>query len=221
MTAVVLFATGSGVIVDVEESLLRRGLPLAAGIRNQDGPCRLSDSARSRPASDLDPALLALPFLVPLFTPLNRRTAVVDAGRRGFRTPFELVDPTAVVPRTFEVGPGSYVGAATAVGARSRIGAFAFVNRGASLGHHLRAGDFVSIGPGAVVAGEVVIGDGVLVGAGAVILPKRRIGAGAIVGAGAVVTHDVPAGWAVAGNPARVMRRDLPGWPVEDPLHAP
>jgi len=49
---------------------------------------------------------------------------------------------------------------------------------------------------------------GASVGTGATILGNVRIGARAIVGAGAVVTKDVPADAIVAGNPARIIRRD-------------
>ena len=49
---------------------------------------------------------------------------------------------------------------------------------------------------------------GASVGTGATILGNVRIGARAIVGAGAVVTKDVPAGATVAGNPARIIRKD-------------
>lgn len=48
----------------------------------------------------------------------------------------------------------------------------------------------------------VVIGDDARVGIGAIILKGVTVGAGAHIAAGAVVTADVPAGGAVAGNPA-------------------
>jgi UDP-2-acetamido-3-amino-2,3-dideoxy-glucuronate N-acetyltransferase len=49
---------------------------------------------------------------------------------------------------------------------------------------------------------------GATIGTGATILGNVRIGARSIVGAGSVVTRDVPAGSTVAGNPARIIRKD-------------
>lgn len=53
------------------------------------------------------------------------------------------------------------------------------------------------------------IGTDCFVGARSLILPGVSIGDGSIVAAGAVVTRDVPAHCVVAGNPARVIRRDV------------
>ena len=56
---------------------------------------------------------------------------------------------------------------------------------------------------------ETIVGRGASVGSGATILCGVAIGEYAIVGAGAVVTRDVPAGATVAGNPARVLIREI------------
>ena len=56
---------------------------------------------------------------------------------------------------------------------------------------------------------ETTVGRGASVGSGATILCGVTIGERAVVGAGAVVTSDVPSGTSVAGNPARVLIRQI------------
>jgi acetyltransferase-like isoleucine patch superfamily enzyme len=51
---------------------------------------------------------------------------------------------------------------------------------------------------------------GASIGSGATILCGVTIGERATVGAGSVVTKDVPEGAVVAGNPARVLRKEVP-----------
>jgi acetyltransferase-like isoleucine patch superfamily enzyme len=53
------------------------------------------------------------------------------------------------------------------------------------------------------------IGDFCLIGIRAIIMGGVRIGDEVVVGAGAVVTKDIPSNTMVAGNPARVIRRDI------------
>ncbi|MGU3538286.1 acetyltransferase [Methylobacterium sp. A54F] len=212
MRAIVLFGTGSPVIVDVEESLHRAGLAVAAGIRNRPPPCHLPEDLPLRPPEAIDDALRALPFLVPLFTPAHRQTALREAEAAGLREPFTLVDPSVPAPRRIALGPGTYVNAGCSLGSASVLGAFVFVNRGASLGHHARIDDFASLGPGCVAGGHVTIGRGAVIGTGAVVLPEVTIGANAVVGGGAVVTRDVPPACLVLGNPARIVRSDIGGY---------
>lgn len=209
---IVLFGTGSPIVIDVEESLHRAGLAVAAGIRNRPGDCHLSPDFRSVPVEEAEVALKVLPFLVPLFTPAHRQVAAREAANFDFATAFTLIDPSVPAPRSLVIGAGSYINAGCSLGGGSRIGPFAFVNRGASLGHHARIGAFVSIGPGAVLAGHVTLGDGAVVAAGAVVLPEVSIGANAVIGAGSVVTRDVPAGCLVLGNPARIVREGIGGY---------
>lgn len=53
------------------------------------------------------------------------------------------------------------------------------------------------------------IGKNCFIGGQSLILPGIAIGDGCIIGAGSVVTKDVPAGCAVAGNPARVVKEGI------------
>ena len=57
-------------------------------------------------------------------------------------------------------------------------------------------------------AADIEIGDNVWVGAHSTILKGVRIGSGAVIGAYAVVTGDIPENCVVAGNPARIVRRN-------------
>ncbi len=212
MIGIVLFGTGSPVIVDVEESVVRAGRAVAAGIRNRPGPCHLPEDVAACRVEEAGPSLRALPFLVPLFTPGHRQTALREAEAAGFRDTWTLVDPSVPLPRRLVLGRGTYVNAGCSLGSAAEIGDFVFVNRGASLGHHVRLGDFASVGPGVVLAGHVVLGRGAVVGAGATVLPQVTVGANAVVGAGAVATRDVPPACLVLGNPARIVRRDIGGY---------
>lgn len=53
------------------------------------------------------------------------------------------------------------------------------------------------------------IGERCFIGGQSIILPGVSIGDDCIVGAGSVVTKDVPDNCAVAGNPAKIISRDI------------
>lgn len=56
---------------------------------------------------------------------------------------------------------------------------------------------------------DTCIGDNCLIGTRAIILPGVKIGNEVIVGAGSVVMKDVPSNCLVAGNPARIIEKDI------------
>jgi len=201
---ILLFGTGSTIIVDVEESIARAAMTIAAGIRNING--KTYSSAPELTPDSIPADLKALPFLVPLFTPRHRYAASLEAEEIGLDNPFTLIDPTAILPHKIDLGAGSYVNAGCILSSCSRFGKFTFINRGASIGHHASIDDFVSIGPGCVLAGHVRIEDKVMIATGSTILPGLTIGRNSVVGAGSVVTKNVPPDTLVFGNPARVQR---------------
>ena len=211
-TQIILFGTGSPLLVDVEESLHRAGLSVAAGICNHPGMSYLAADLRSCRPEEIIAAMFELPFLVPIFTPAYRQQAQQQATGLGLIRPFQLIDPSVTAPRRLDLGAGCYVNTGCSLGAASSFGPFVLVNRGASIGHHVDLGAFVSIGPGVVIAGQVSIGTGSVIGAGATVLPGVTIGDNSVVGAGSVVTRDVPAGCLVLGNAAQIVRRDIGGY---------
>jgi hypothetical protein len=209
--ALVLFGTGSSLLVDYVATCRRLGLTLAGGIVNRDGPSYLPADVEAVQATEVPDALLTTPCLCPLFTPANRRVAVQEASRLGFQFPSSLIDPTAVIADDFETGGGCFLNAGVIVGACTSLGAHVIVNRAASIGHHGRIGDFASLGPGAILTGHVTLGAGAMIGAGAIILPGLTIGENAIVGAGSIVSRDVPAEGKVMGVAARLMQSGAVG----------
>ena len=204
MNQLVIYGTGSPLLVDMLESIRRAGLVVACGVRNRSGTGHLDPGDRAVSPEELTAEICGLPFLVPMFTPAHRQEAANEAMARGFSRPFSLIDPTVPLPQAISFEGGFYVNAGCTLGAASRFGKFVAINRGATVGHHAAFDDFVSVGPGAVICGQVSIGRGSFIGAGAVVLPTIRIGDNAVIGAGAVVTRDVESNCMVAGNPARV-----------------
>ncbi len=212
MNRVVIFGVGSPVVVDVQESLLRAGIAIAAAVSNLACEPRLLDGFVPVGPEALTAELLALSFLAPFFRPANRQKVAREAFAAGFRSAYSLIDPTVPQSQSLVHGPGLYVNAGCTLGGASHFGEWVFINRGASIGHHARFGDFVSIGPGAVVSGSVKLGRGTVIGAGAVVLPEVSIGSNSVVGAGAVVTKDVPDNCMALGVPAKITRTGIAGF---------
>jgi acetyltransferase-like isoleucine patch superfamily enzyme len=68
------------------------------------------------------------------------------------------------------------------------------------------------IGPQPIPPGRpVTIGAGSWLGYGAVVLPGARIGRNVVIGANAVVSGEIPDFSVAVGNPARVVKRHVPG----------
>ena len=107
MSGIVLFGAGSPICVDVVETCRRNGQAIEAAIRNVPGPAYVDESVRVIEADAVAPGIAALPFLLPLFEPENRRTALAAATALGFHTPVCLVDRTAIVARDCRLGPAS------------------------------------------------------------------------------------------------------------------
>lgn len=203
----ILFGVRSPLIVDIEETLHRLNIEVAAAV-SVNGVPRLVNRDKLVDLTDFV-ATPGAAFLATAFAPRRRQALVEQAIALALVPAPALVDPSAILPRSLAIGVGSFVNAGVVVGALSIIGDNVLVNRAASLGHHTMLGDFVSIGPGATLAGNIRVGAGSMIGAGSTILPNVRIGENAIVSAGSVVRKHVPDGAFVVGNPAVVKPFDV------------
>lgn len=114
------------------------------------------------------------------------------------------------------MGSGSYMnfgctildGCKVSIGSRTLFGPNVQIYSATHpLDAHVRRGT-----KGPEYAKPITIGDDVWVGGAVVICPGVTIGSGSTIGAGSVVTKDVEPYTAVAGNPARLIRRlEKPG----------
>jgi sugar O-acyltransferase (sialic acid O-acetyltransferase NeuD family) len=117
-----------------------------------------------------------------------------------------LIHPTAVVPESATIGPGSVLHAATVLTADIQLGSHVAVMPAVVFTHDDVVGDGATFGAGVRLAGGVTIEAGAYVGSGALIREGITVGSGAVVGMGAVVTSSVPAHEVWVGVPARALR---------------
>lgn len=216
---IVIVGAGSPLVCDLEETCRRAGVTVRAIIASGEGGDLALDPGLLIDATEITPELAALPMMTPMFTPGARQRAYHTITKH---LPAEhvlryatIVDPTAIVSQSADLGEGTYVNAGVVIGAASVFGPHCMLNRGAVLGHHLEVEDYVAIGPGAVVQGDAVLRRGAMIGTNATIREYVTVGKNAVVGAGTVVIRDVEPNTLVVGNPARVVReitgyKDLP-----------
>ncbi len=206
------FGVRSPYVYEVEETALRLDIRIRGFIDNIEEGAAPDDLEPLLTPADIDDRLLDLPVALPLTTPGHRQSAVREATSLGFSRFASLIDPTAVVASSVQSEEGLLVNGLTIIGAMARLARFIIINRRVAVGHHVVMDDFVTIGPGAVVCGSVKINRGAFIGAGAVINPRITIGKNSVVGSGAVVIRDVPDNTVVVGNPARVIKENIPGY---------
>ena len=122
-----------------------------------------------------------------------------------------IIDPSAIVSRAAQIGPGTCIMPGAIINAQAIIGKQCIINSRAVLEHDGKMGDFSSLGPGAVAAGGASIGHAAAVLAGGVVKHGISLGDHAIALTGSVVNaHTEPCSvW--EGNPALIKGIRMPG----------
>ena len=117
-----------------------------------------------------------------------------------------LVHPTAVLPPSCTLGPGTTVLAGVVATTSVELGAHVVLMPGVILTHDDVVGDFATLASGVRLGGGVRVGEGAYLGAGSLVRERRSVGAWSLLGMGAVVTADVPPAEVWVGSPARRLR---------------
>ncbi|EIF50996.1 DapH/DapD/GlmU-related protein [Sulfurovum sp. AR] len=109
-----------------------------------------------------------------------------------------------------EIGDKTYIGAK----AHIRVGKSLKIGKNVAIAWNVTImdsdfHDYAIDGKKQNITKDVIIGDNVWIGNNAMILKGVTIGENAIIGAGSIVTKDVEPGNAVAGNPAKVIKRNV------------
>jgi sugar O-acyltransferase (sialic acid O-acetyltransferase NeuD family) len=127
--------------------------------------------------------------------------------------PCTIQDNSSIVHVSSSFDVGAIFSYQSIITANSRIGKFFHANLRSYVAHDCNIGDFVTFAPGATCNGNVKIGNYTYIGANATIKQGSinnplNIGDNVLIGMGSVVTKDVPNDVVVAGNPARILRRN-------------
>ena len=117
-----------------------------------------------------------------------------------------LIDPSAELSDTVEVGAGSIICAHTIATVNIRMGAHVIINANCTVGHDAVLHDYVTVYPGVNISGTTEIGTCAELGTGMQIIQGKKIGDETIIGAGAVVIRDLPPKCTAVGCPAKPIR---------------
>ena len=138
-----------------------------------------------------------------------RATITDDLESKGINL-IPIIHPTAIIMTDAAIGSGTMIHAQAILGADCQIGSNAIISAMVMVGHDSHIGEYVHLTPGVLVGGGATIGDFSFLGMGAAVLPNVKIGRNVQVGANAVVHKDLDDNVIVVGNPARVIKRNIP-----------
>lgn len=135
-----------------------------------------------------------------------RKRMFEEVKRLGLEV-INIVDKTAVISDSVQIGIGNYIGKMAVINIGTVIGDNNMINSKALIEHHCTIKNHTRIATATVMNGDVFLEDGVYLGSMACCIGHQRFGGFSIVGAGAVVLGDIEPYCTVVGIPAKVIKR--------------
>ena len=144
-------------------------------------------------------------FVIANGEPSTRRIIYDQLTGEGF-TLTNLIDPTAIISPTAEIGEGSIIAPFSSVSSNVVLGKNVLIQSYIRVGHDIHIGKHSVISSNCAIGGGTEMGEEVFIGMGAVVKEELKIGDGAVLGMGGVLFKDLAAGMTAVGNPARMTK---------------
>lgn len=145
-------------------------------------------------------------FVFPCVGDNHVRNEIVQLFKKQGLNQCTIIDPTAKVSPSAQIGFSTYIGKGSIINAQTQIGDACIVNSGAIIEHDCQVSNASHVAPGAVLCGHVQVGNKTLIGAKSVIRPNLFICGEVTLGAGSVLVKSIENAGTWVGNPAREIK---------------
>lgn len=145
-------------------------------------------------------------YFISIGDTVPRKRLFEEVKRLSLET-INIVDRTAIISDSVEIGTGNFIGKMTIINIGTVIGDNNMINSKSLIEHHCKIMNHTRIATATAMNGDVVVEDGAYLGSMACCIGQQRLGAFSIVGAGAVVLGDIEPYCTAVGVPAKVIKR--------------
>lgn len=120
---------------------------------------------------------------------IPRKKIISTLSDLGFIIP-NIIDPTAVISSSVEIGQGNYIGKNVVLNAFAKIGSHNILNTSCVVEHSCQIKDFNHVSINSTLCGDVTMGNNNFVGAGTVITNGVHLSNNSFIKAGSVIKSD-------------------------------